>query len=179
MKLTKSFEQGVCLMAILATQAKAIPVSSRTLQRRLPTSMTYSQKLLRKLVVAGIVKSVPGNSGGFALARPVRQISILEVVEALEGRVDSFPSTGLFSAIFASQTSTNAHQAITTADQAVHRIFMTADAVWRQVLSEVNIGDIIDRVISSHRYLPQLDWNDPGVETNAIFTINQKEVTDD
>ena len=56
---------------------------------------------------------------------------------------------------------------------------MTADAVWRQVLSEVNIGDIIDRVISSHRHLPQLDWNDPGVETNAIFTINQKEVTDD
>ncbi len=33
MKLTKSFEQGVCLMAILATQAKALPVSSRTLQR--------------------------------------------------------------------------------------------------------------------------------------------------
>lgn len=95
MKLTKSFEQGVCLMAILATQAKAIPVSSHTLQRRLPTSMTYSQKLLRKLVVAGIVKSVPGNSGGFTLARPVGQISILEVVEALEGRIDSFPSTGL------------------------------------------------------------------------------------
>ena len=81
-------------MAILATQAKAIPVSSRTLQRRLPTSMTYSQKLLRKLVVAGIVKSVPGNSGGFALARPVGQISILEVVEALEGRVEVFPARG-------------------------------------------------------------------------------------
>ena len=30
MKLTKSFEQGVCLMAILATQAKAIPVSHST-----------------------------------------------------------------------------------------------------------------------------------------------------
>ena len=72
MKLAKSFEQGVCLIAILATQAKAIPVLSRTLQRRLPTSMTYSQKLLRKLVVAGIVKSVPGNNGGFALARPIR-----------------------------------------------------------------------------------------------------------
>lgn len=169
MKLTKSFEQGVCIMAMLATQADGIPLSSRALQRQLNSSMTYSQKILRKLVVAGLIKSVSGNNGGFTLARPIDAITTYDVVVALEGSVDSFPNSGLISSVF------DAHQPcgpidITMADQAIHRVFATADSVWCQVLREVSLADIVARVLNANQQLPQIDWNDE----QATATIGQK-----
>jgi len=43
----------------------------------------YISKVMRDLVVAGIVSSQRGPNGGFALARDVAKISILEVVDAV------------------------------------------------------------------------------------------------
>ena len=47
----------------------------------------YAEKVLRKLVAAGIVRGQPGTNGGFRLARPVGDIRMLEVVEAVQGPV--------------------------------------------------------------------------------------------
>lgn len=165
MRLAKSFEQGVCIMAILATQKENIPVSSRALQRHLKSSMTYSQKILRKLVVAGLIKSISGNNGGFTLAKSTSQIRVLDVVEALDGGINSFPNTGLFNEVFAGHDSENV---TTTADQVVHHVFATADSVWRSVLAQVTLRDIIMRVINAHATTPQIDWNCEDGNTNIV-----------
>lgn len=177
MRLANSFEQGVCIMAILATQTDDVPVSSRTLQSKLNSSMTYSQKILRKLVVSGLIKSVPGNSGGFMLAQDIKQISVLNVVEALEGTVDSFPATGLFDRVF-SGTSQHDKAITATADSVVHRIFATADGVWKQVLSQITLDEIIERVSAVGRPLTQIDWNNQTVNIDNKSNSKREDSND-
>jgi Rrf2 family transcriptional regulator, iron-sulfur cluster assembly transcription factor len=50
-------------------------------------SRTFLRKSLKPLVSAGVLRSVKGPGGGYRLARPARSISLLEVVEAVEGPV--------------------------------------------------------------------------------------------
>jgi Rrf2 family protein len=45
----------------------------------------FLSKILRLLVKAGLLTSVPGARGGFRLSRPAREISIREVYESVEG----------------------------------------------------------------------------------------------
>src|SRR3989338_10581540 len=47
----------------------------------------YIEKILQKLRVANIITSHQGKQGGFALARPSSQITLREIIEALEGGV--------------------------------------------------------------------------------------------
>ena len=42
-------------------------------------------KIMQRLASAGLILSTPGATGGFELARPARQISLLEVITAFEG----------------------------------------------------------------------------------------------
>ena len=45
----------------------------------------FALKILRKLVSAGIVKSYRGASGGYELAKPAKEITLRQVIEAIEG----------------------------------------------------------------------------------------------
>ena len=49
----------------------------------LPTA----QKLMGQLAGAGLLISARGAGGGFALARPVTEISLADIVEAVEGPI--------------------------------------------------------------------------------------------
>jgi Rrf2 family protein len=49
----------------------------------LPTA----QKLMGHLAAAGLLNSVRGAGGGFMLARPVHEISLADIVEAVEGPI--------------------------------------------------------------------------------------------
>ena len=46
-------------------------------------------QILRTLVVRGILRSIRGSDGGYALAKPPAEISLLEILEAVEGPVAS------------------------------------------------------------------------------------------
>lgn len=46
-------------------------------------------QILRNLVTHGILRSTRGVDGGYALVKPADQISLLEVIEAIEGPYDS------------------------------------------------------------------------------------------
>jgi len=55
-----------------------------------PTSLN---KHLQRLAQAGIVRSTPGPSGGFVLARAAEDVTVLEVVDAIEGAAGAFRCT--------------------------------------------------------------------------------------
>jgi Rrf2 family cysteine metabolism transcriptional repressor len=55
-------------------------------------SEKYLEQLLRLLHQAGLVESVRGARGGYWLARPPEEITLLEIVEALEGALSQLPS---------------------------------------------------------------------------------------
>jgi Rrf2 family protein len=51
-------------------------------------SVNYLRQVLAILVKARLVVSSPSPSGGYALARPALEISILDIIEATEGQFD-------------------------------------------------------------------------------------------
>lgn len=52
---------------------------------RIPKS--FLAKIFQDLVKAGLVKSVRGAGGGFALVKAPAEISVLEIIEAIEGKI--------------------------------------------------------------------------------------------
>ncbi len=48
----------------------------------------YLPQILAQLVAAGLVTSLAGRDGGYALARPPHDTTLLEVIEAVEGPVE-------------------------------------------------------------------------------------------
>jgi len=60
------------------------PVSLKDISRRQGVSVDYLEQLLRRLRKAGLVRSVRGPRGGFVLAREPGQISLWEILSALE-----------------------------------------------------------------------------------------------
>ncbi len=59
--------------------------------QRVPSA--YLAKQMQALSRAGIVESVPGRNGGYKLARPAADITLLDVVLALEGPERAFRCT--------------------------------------------------------------------------------------
>jgi Rrf2 family protein len=53
----------------------------------------YLNKQLQALVRAGLLVSAPGPRGGFRLARPLSEITLMDVVAAVEGPEDAFRCT--------------------------------------------------------------------------------------
>ena len=60
------------------------PVRSEEIARQLELPHAFTRKCLRDLVEAGILKSRKGRTGGFVLAGPPSEISVLDIVVALQ-----------------------------------------------------------------------------------------------
>ena len=68
------------------------------IHHRLGGSQTYLRKIIRKLVVAGLV--ICFRDSGGKLARPASEVSIYDVVLATEGQIKSYPDTGKLDTVF-------------------------------------------------------------------------------
>ena len=55
----------------------------------------YLEQLMSKLKKSGIVKSIRGAAGGYILARPMEEISVGDILRALEGSLDPVDCPGL------------------------------------------------------------------------------------
>jgi Rrf2 family protein len=80
-------EYGVRLMVELGRQPDSKPVSLNTVAEAERLPLSYLEHLVAKLRRAGLVTSTRGAHGGYSLALPAGEITMLEVVEALEGQI--------------------------------------------------------------------------------------------
>ncbi|MEK6743695.1 MAG: Rrf2 family transcriptional regulator [Nitrospirota bacterium] len=87
MQLTREGDYGIRSVLYLARQPykKISFVTEISEQYKIPRS--FLAKILQKLVKAKIVRSYRGVKGGFSLARQAKDISVLDVLEAIEGRM--------------------------------------------------------------------------------------------
>ena len=67
--------------------ADAEPVALAAVAEAEMLPLAYLEHLVAKLREAGLVTSVRGAHGGYRLAKPAAEIPMLDVVEALEGRI--------------------------------------------------------------------------------------------
>lgn len=85
MRLTAKSEYGVLACIDLACNYGQGPVSAREISERRSIPPRFLEQLFVALRRADIVKAVRGAKGGFELSRHPSQITVLDVVEALEG----------------------------------------------------------------------------------------------
>src|SRR3954452_11052888 len=82
MRLPDGVEWGVHVCTLLASlpEDAALPASKLAEYHGVPAA--YLAKHLQALAAAGVLRTVKGAKGGYRLARPPQEISVLEVVEA-------------------------------------------------------------------------------------------------
>ncbi len=100
MVVNRCVEQGINVVLILSLEKDHRPLRSTQLSAILSVSDSYLKKILRKLVLAGIITSSPGKDGGFQLARSIEEISIFDVYSALEGEKCDLKRSGIGHRIF-------------------------------------------------------------------------------
>lgn len=80
-------EYGVRLMIELGRQTDSGPVSLSVIAETENLPLSYLEHLVAKLKSAELVRSTRGAHGGYSLSRPAAEITMLTVVEALEGPI--------------------------------------------------------------------------------------------
>ncbi|MFT8927433.1 MAG: Rrf2 family transcriptional regulator [Bifidobacterium sp.] len=100
MKIRNSMEQSVCVLLMLAMERDHRPVKSHVLSTILGVSDAYLRKVMRRLVNSGLVRSDASKDGGYTLSRPIDQISMLDVFNAVEGPQPFFELSHLARRIF-------------------------------------------------------------------------------
>ena len=80
-----SVEYGLHCLLHLVDVGDGVRPSSRDLAEFQGVSPTYVAKLFTQLEKAGLVKSIEGVGGGYGLGRPADEITVLDVVDALDG----------------------------------------------------------------------------------------------
>ncbi len=85
--LRRNTDYALRLLIGLAENYEKRPVSTRTLAQEQEVSYQLACKLMQRLHDARIVDSSMGPQGGFRLSRAPEQISLLEVVEVIQGPV--------------------------------------------------------------------------------------------
>ena len=89
MKLSRTVTYGLQATLQLAKETSQKPVSSRQLAEDGQMPERFLLQILRNLVAHGILESTRGVDGGYSLERTPDQISLLEVIEAVEGPLTS------------------------------------------------------------------------------------------
>ena len=98
----------------------------------------YLAKTLQALARAGVIFPTYGPGGGYGLNREARDISVLDIVEAIEGPTDTMRSK-----IGAPR---QGRRQINNTLLVVGRVVGEADAAWRAVLKATSIEDVVRQV---------------------------------
>ena len=87
MRLTHLADYAVVLMTAAARREAGARLSATELSADTGVPLPTAQKLMGQLAGAGLLSSARGAGGGFALARPAGEISLADIVEAVEGPI--------------------------------------------------------------------------------------------
>lgn len=129
------------VLALLPDDA-ALPASKLAEFHGVPAA--YLAKALQSLSRAGIVESVPGRHGGYRLGRPPAEVTLLDVVEAVEGRDSSFRCTEIRKR-GPGKVSPRLYSPVCAIADVMYR----ADEAWRGELRKTTVADLLQRLATT------------------------------
>lgn len=139
MKLPESTEWVLHCAASLAQLADGDAASTNQLAEHFGVPAPYLAKQLAHLVRAGILTATTGPRGGFRLARPASTITILDVIEAVDGGLDPYQCREI------RQQGRGALPPEQCTEPCVlARTMREAHQSWRDSLAAVTLADVID-----------------------------------
>lgn len=86
-RLTKSTDYALVLLAWMALHREQAPVAARDLAEGTGIPLPMVSKVLKQLAREDYLRSTRGSQGGYRLAREPRDISVADLIHALEGPV--------------------------------------------------------------------------------------------
>ncbi len=87
MHISRAGEYGVLGLLHLARQPGGQPVMIDAVSREVAIPKSFLAKIFQDLAKAGILRSQRGAGGGFSLARPADHITVLDIIEAIDGKI--------------------------------------------------------------------------------------------
>ncbi|MDA8211715.1 MAG: Rrf2 family transcriptional regulator [Clostridia bacterium] len=87
MNINQATDYAFRAVLFLAKQRSGKVVEAQTIAEQEVIPMRFLLKIMPSLIKAGIVKSLRGVGGGYFLSKSPREITFLDVVEAMEGRI--------------------------------------------------------------------------------------------
>jgi Rrf2 family protein len=112
-------------------------LSSKALAEFHGVPKEYLAKALQALSQSGLVETTLGPTGGYRLAKPPRDITFLDIVEAVEGKASTFVCTEIRGNNPCLPKKYRASGAC-----AIARVMWEADAAWRDKLRSVRLTDV-------------------------------------
>lgn len=133
MKLSTKGRYGLRAFVDLAVYSEKEPVSLSNIACRQDISLSYLEQLIAKLKKAGLVKSIRGVNGGYILAKPIEEISVGDILRALEGELKPVDCPG-----------------IEADSQCEGAKYCVSKSVWKkindsinQTVNEINLGELV------------------------------------
>lgn len=117
LSITTKSPYAIRALCELASMGSAAPVPIAELARRRDVPVQFLEQLFAVLRRAGLLKSQRGVKGGYSFARPPGEITVLEVVELLDGPVGG----------------------------GAESIFTDAAAAAKAILANATISDVVER----------------------------------
>jgi Rrf2 family protein len=138
MQLGEGVEWALHSCSLLAVLPDGQTLPASRLAEFHDVSAAYLAKHLQALSQAGIVEAVPGRRGGYRLARPAAEITLLDMVEAVEGSDASFRCTEIRRRGPTASSAREYRHAC-----AVATAMGRADAVWRAELARQTLATLL------------------------------------
>ncbi len=141
--LTASVEYGLHCLLTLA-DAGRVPRSAKDLALFQGISPTFVAKILAKLEKAGIVFAVEGARGGYLLTQSLDAISVLAIVDAIEGRKPLFECQEIRARcpLFGAEPPEWASRGVCS----IHAVMLKAEKAMRDTLANETLADIAGRL---------------------------------
>lgn len=119
------------------------PVTLKDIAARQGIDLTYLEQLFRKLRIAGIVKSVRGRNGGYVYASHPKNISIKNIMDAVEENLDATKCAGTSSCHSGQQCNS-------------HKLWDDLNNVVDEFLSDISITDLVYKPKDPHIILKEI-----------------------
>jgi Rrf2 family protein len=141
MKMAQGVEWALhaCVNLAWAGPERPLPVAALAELNGLPAP--YLNKQLQALARAGILVSTPGARGGFSLARPAAEITVLDVVQAVDGDEGAFRCTEI-----RQQGPFTAPRGSFRTPCEIASVMGRAEAAWRAELAAATIAGLAGQV---------------------------------
>ena len=139
-KMSAGVEWAVHCCVVLSQAERPVPAPRLAEFHGIPR--TYLAKHLQQLSRAGLVRATEGRVGGYVLTRPADDITVLDVVLAIEGPEPAFRCTEI-----RQNGPLPASPQVCTRPCGVNRAMQAAEQAWRDSLRGVTIADLAAGVL--------------------------------
>jgi Rrf2 family protein len=139
-RLGDGVEAALHCAVVLAALPAGKVLSGRDLALLHGLSESYLLKHLRALTAAGVTEAVPGPRGGYRLTRPAGNISMLDVVEAIDGQGPTYVCREIRQKGDITTTARCAYKK----DCFIKRRMLEAEVLWREALRGQTLQDLLD-----------------------------------